>query len=294
MLLIAMVTASRQLKVVRAAIGWNPVQPEKQTPHQGQQLNPNLQHKPAAVTTWLQHNDEESQLDISSTQISHIEILPSALLPGSNQWQPPLVVVVREYVPTPSTANFSPEPQSIINRWELLVESPQQPLHPAFEQLGFKSSQANNQHGNQGTTRLHRLSTITLNKLVVSVQTIQQGRVICFFFSDGTQQYRDRFTFEEVFNEPNLARISALQHAGFQFVDPVPCLSVALSPTACSFAQVCEDGSVKWSCLKYMGGDIAPAGPDRKSHIVKGLLLKGTGILFFFWGGGGGWGTKGG
>ncbi|CAK7233542.1 Mediator of RNA polymerase II transcription subunit 16 [Sporothrix curviconia] len=271
-LLVAMVTASRQLKVVRAAIGWIPAQSEKQTPHQGQQLNPQLQQKPAAVTTWLQRNDEESQVDISSSQISHIEMLPSAVHPGTNQWIPPLVVSIREYLPTPSTASFTPEPQSIINRWELLVESPQQPLHPAFEQLGFTPSQVSNQQGNQGATRLHRLPTITLNRLVVSVQTIQQGRVICLFFSDGTQQYRDRFTFDEIYNDSNPARISALQHAGFQFVDPTPCLSAALSPTGCSFAQVCEDGKVKWNSLKYVGEDIATSGPDPNYAAVVAAL----------------------
>lgn len=271
MLLIAMVTASRQLKVVRAAIGWNQSQQDKQAPLQNQ-LNPMLQHKPAAVTTWLQHSDEESQLDISSDLISHVEMLPSAVPTGTNQWSPPLVVVVREYVPSPSTVNYSPEPQSIINRWELLMESPPQPLHPAFEQLGFKPSQNTQQTGNQAHTRLHKLPPIIVNKLVISVQTLQHGRVVCFFFSDGTVQYRDRFTFEEVFSEPNPSRIVSLQHAGFQFTDPTPCLAATLSPTNSSFAQVGEDGKVKWNNLKYTGPDLA-TGPDRESTVQKSVAL---------------------
>ncbi|CAK7273961.1 Mediator of RNA polymerase II transcription subunit 16 [Sporothrix epigloea] len=274
MLLVAMVTTSRKLKVVRAAISWNQAQAEKQTPHQSQQLNPSLQQKSAAVTTWLQRNDDETQLDIISTQISHIEILPSALLAGQNQWIPPLVVVIREYVPTPDTANFSPEPQSIINRWELLVETPLQSIHPAFEQLGFTPNQANNKQGNQGVTRLHRLPSITINKIIIAVQAVQQGRVICLFFHDGTQQYRDRFTFDEIYNEPNPARISSLQHAGFQFIDPKPCISVALSPTGCSYAQLCQDGKVRWSSLKYMGADIATSGPDRQFRTTRSLVSK--------------------
>lgn len=270
MLLIAMVTASRQLKVVRAAITWNQPQQDKQMPPQSQQLNPILQQKPVAVTTWLQRGDDESQLDISSDQVSHVEMLPSALLPSalpgpSQQWSPPLVMTVRDYVPTPSTVNYTPEPQSIINRWELLVESPPPPLHSAFEQLGFKPAQNSGQNNNPpNQTRLQRLPSIVLSKLVISVQTLQNGRVLCFFFNDGTMQYRDRFTFEEIYNETNSARISSLQQAGFQFMDPTPCLAVALSPTNSSFAQVCEDGKVKWNNLKYTGPDFAPTGPCRE------------------------------
>ncbi|CAK7265909.1 Mediator of RNA polymerase II transcription subunit 16 [Sporothrix epigloea] len=272
MLLVALVTASRKLKVLRAAIGWNPTQAEKQASHQIQQLNPILQQKSAAVTTLLQRNDGETQLDISSALASHVKILPSALLAGTNQWTPPLVIVVRDYLPTADTANVSPEPQSIINRWELLVETPLQSIHPAFEQLGFKPNEANIKQANQGVSRLHKLPTITINKLIVSVQTTQHGRVICFFFSDGTQQCRDRFTFEEIYDESNPARISSLQHAGFQFVDPKPCLSVALSPTACSLAQVCLDGKVTWSSLKYMGADSATSGQDPNYAAVVAAL----------------------
>ncbi|KIH87170.1 mediator of RNA polymerase II transcription subunit 16, fungi type [Sporothrix brasiliensis 5110] len=272
MLLIAMVTASRQLKVVRAAIGWNQSQQDKQAPLQSQQLNPMLQHKPTAVTTWLQHSGGESQLDISSDLVSHVEMLPSALPTGANQWSQPLVIVVREYLPTQSTASYHPEPQSIVDRWELVTESPPQPLHPAFEQLGFKPTQSIPQTGSQAHTRLNKLPPVIINKLIISIQNLHHGRVVCFFFSDGTLQYRDRFTFEEVFNEPNPARIASLQHAGFQFSDPTPCLAAVLSPTNCSFAQVCEDGKVKWNNLKYTGPDLAPTGPDPNyAAIVAGL-----------------------
>ena len=261
-LLIAMTTASRQLKVVRAVIHWNlPQQQDKPMPHQ---FSPVMQHKHAASTTWLQRGHEESQLDISSAQISHIEMLPSAL-PGPNQaWSPPLIITVRNYIPTgpggPGGAN--PKPQSIINRWELLSESTPQPLHPAFEQLGFRPTNNSNA---QAAIRLNRLPPVILsNKTVISVQTLQNGRALCFSFSDGTLQYRDRFTFDEIFQEPDLACISSLQHAGFEFVDPTPCLAVALSPTGCSSAQLCEGGSVKWNTLKYTGPAFAASGPDRK------------------------------
>lgn len=263
MLQIAMVTASRQLKVVRAAINWNIPQQDKQVPNQSLQLNPVLQQKAAAVTTWLQHGHDESQLDISSDHISHVEMLPSASPKPNQPWSQPVIVTVRNYVPSPATLPYTPEPQTIINRWELLVDSPPPPVHPAFEQLGFKPVQKNAAGNNVPIqTRLNWLPPVVLPKLVVSVQTVQYGRAVCFMFADGTVQYRDRFTFEEIYNEPDLSRIFSLQSANYQFTDTTPCLAATLSPTNCSLAQLCENGEVKWNGLKYTGPEFAAAGPD--------------------------------
>ncbi|OAA61254.1 RNA polymerase 2 mediator complex subunit [Niveomyces insectorum RCEF 264] len=224
-LLIALATASRQLKVVRAAIHWNLPPHDKQVPPHTVQLNPMLQQKPAAVTTWLQHGAGELQLDISADQISHLEVLSSAAVGPNQPWSPPLVLTVRTYMPTPNTSPYQqPDAQSIIDRWELLVDTPPQPLHPAFEQVGIKprpQQQAQAQANATGLTRLHKLEPIFLNKVVVAVHTIQFGKVVCFAFSDGTVQYRDRFTMQEIYTEPNHERIFTLQEANFHFTDNV-------------------------------------------------------------------------
>lgn len=79
-------------------------------------------------------------------------------------------------------------------------------------------------------TRLRKLEPVTIPKVVISMQTttIQLGRVVCFTFSDGTVQYRDRFTMAELYNEHNTENINSPHQVGFQFDDPTPCKSSIL------------------------------------------------------------------
>jgi mediator of RNA polymerase II transcription subunit 16 len=71
-------------------------------------------------------------------------------------------------------------------------------------------------------TRLRKLEPIVLPKVVLNVQTMQFGRVLCFAFSDGTVQYRDRFTMNEVYNEHNTNSIMSPLQVGFQFLNDTP------------------------------------------------------------------------
>ena len=124
--------------------------------------------------------------------------------------------------------------------------------------------------------RLRKLEPIIVPKIVISVSTMQQSKVVCFVFSDGTVQYRDRATMRELYNEPDLNNIMSLHQVGFQFTNDTPCktgsdndnslyfpltprsigLQAAFSPTGCSIAQICEDGEVKWNSMYYPMEDI--------------------------------------
>ncbi|KAK5652559.1 hypothetical protein OQA88_10320 [Cercophora sp. LCS_1] len=257
-LLISLATASRQLRVVRVAIQWGaPQQADKQAPPTMMQLSPSLRDKSIAVTSWLQHGPSESALDACMAQLSHVEMLPSFLentAPETPSETPPVVLTVRSHVPQDGSI-YNQEYQSIIDRWEV-VNDQSQSLHAAFEQLGSK-----NGHGTQlpAMTRLHKLDPIVIPKVVVSIHTMHLGKVVCFAFSDGTVQYRDRITMNEVYNELNLTSIMSPHQVGFQFTNETPCLQVAFSPTNCSFAQICEDGSVKWTRMQFPMDDVATA-----------------------------------
>lgn len=72
-------------------------------------------------------------------------------------------------------------------------------------------------------TRLRKLDSIVVAKVVISIHTMQLGKVICFAFSDGTVQYRDRVTMNEVYNEHNLSSIMSPHQVGFQFTNDTPC-----------------------------------------------------------------------
>ncbi|KAK3330204.1 mediator complex subunit 16-domain-containing protein [Apodospora peruviana] len=250
-LLIALATASKQLRVVRATLQWGlPQQADKQAPPGSMPLSPSMKEKHVAVTSWLQHGPNEPALDTSMAQLSHIEMLPPAFvrLPNNTQHvHPPLVLTVRSYLP-PDSSPYSQDPQSVIDRWEILSDHPQT-VHPAFEQLGAKNGSVS--VAPPTMARLRKLESIAVPKIIVSISMLQLGKVICFTFSDGTVQYRDRLTMNEVYNEHNVNSIMSLHQVGFQFTNDTPCLQSVFSPTGCSFAQICEDGEVKWNKMHY-------------------------------------------
>ncbi len=64
-----------------------------------------------------------------------------------------------------------------------------------------------------------------IHKVVVSLQPIHFGRAICIAFSDGTVQYRDRFTMKEIYSETDVNKIMTLQQVGFEFPQNAPCES---------------------------------------------------------------------
>lgn len=44
---------------------------------------------------------------------------------------------------------------------------------------------------------------------------VQFGKVLCFAYSDGSVEYRDRFTMAEMYREVNLERINSVLDVGF-------------------------------------------------------------------------------
>lgn len=69
------------------------------------------------------------------------------------------------------------------------------------------------------------MDSVVINKIIVAIHPTQFGKVICIAFSDGTVQYRDRFSFNEIYHEINVNRIMTLHQVGFKFPDSVPCRS---------------------------------------------------------------------
>lgn len=251
-LLIALATASKQLRVVRVAIHWGlPPADPKSLPPGSFTLRPSLKEIHVAVTSWLQHGPGQSALDTSTAQLSHIEVLPSTVEPGTQTSTPPVILTVRSHVPLEGST-YHQEAQSIIDRWEVLGDQ-QQPLHPAFEQLGSKNGAAASA---PATNRLRKLEPIVVPKIIVAITPMQLGKVVCFSFSDGTVQYRDRSTMNEIYHEENTNTIMSPHQAGFQFTNDAPCLQAAFSPTNCSFVQLCEDWTLKWVKMQHPTDDL--------------------------------------
>jgi len=54
-----------------------------------------------------------------------------------------------------------------------------------------------------------------VNKIVMGVNVMSFGKVLSFYYNDGTVEYRDRFTMQELYKEANLDRMYSILEAGF-------------------------------------------------------------------------------
>ncbi|KAI0484923.1 RNA polymerase II mediator complex subunit Sin4 [Xylariaceae sp. FL0804] len=267
---IAMATKSQQLRIVLVGINFGANKPENgQNMAAGNhQIIVALMQRHIAATSWLEAANE-TPLESSMATVSHIEMIQPFFKYDTKEFTPLLVLVVRSFVPGPSSP-YHQEAQSIIDRWELLVDE-QQALHSAFEQLAAKRNSVGSAPPKGAS--LKKLSSIVVNKMVVGVQVISFGKVICFTYNDGSIEYRDRFTMEEIYREVNLDRFSSLQEAGFSCSTEQSCLQFALSPTTASFVQMSEDGQVKWHCPEYTLADPASISDAHLAAVVGALVM---------------------
>lgn len=226
--------ASKQMRLVKLSINWGQATADKLPPGTVP-LNPSLSDRRLTSTSWHQPGPTNSPLDPAMGMLSLVEILPSTLENDANSWAPPLILLARSHIGPPGSPYQ--EPQSIIDRWLVLTDQ-KQSVHPAFLSLGsqkpsagaelpvctdnFRVPQQIDTDPIQTTTNLRRQESIVFNKLIVGIQPITQGKVICITFADGTVEYRDRLTMAETYNEPSPDRVMSLTQAGFSFMDPTP------------------------------------------------------------------------
>lgn len=264
-LLIVLATAAKQLKFVLAEINWGFPQPnDKQIPPGSVPLRPSLKVEHVATTSWFQPGWVDSHLDASMSQLSNLEVLPPIIDMRTKTTTPAMVLAVRVHLPNVES-HYNMEYQSIIDRWEVITDQAQK-LHPAFEQRGSRAGAASSP---SPLTEVRKRDSIVINKVIVSIESTLHGRLICIGFSDGTVQYRDRITMEELHHEGQQNQIQILQQAGFHYGEEKPSLQTAFSPNNCSFAQICEDGSVRWNSLQY---PMAQIGATRTDPLYDAVL----------------------
>ncbi|PHH87861.1 hypothetical protein CDD83_8302 [Cordyceps sp. RAO-2017] len=232
-LLISIATSSLKLKLLRLEIQWGGPgsSSDKNSMPQNARLNPALVETHLASTSWLPNGSVEANQDASATELSQLHVLPSLM---------------------DNTAGSYQTAQSILDRWEAVEE--RQALHSAFEQLGSRRNSISSDLPN--ATVLRKLESIVINKVVIGFQAIQFGKVLLLTMSDGSVEYRDRFTFDELYATEDLSKVMNLRQVGWTFSDDGPCQQVAFSPTYCSMIQMGDDGKVRWSKLHYPLGDI--------------------------------------
>lgn len=137
-MLLALVTASKHLRIVRASINWGLPPADKQVPQGAVPLRPSLREMHVDTASFSQHEPNETTVEgQSGSQITHIEVLSSAPTgPGHGQpIAPPVVLIVRSCVN--QDGSYDPDCQTILDRWQIINEQSQS-LSAAFQQLGSK------------------------------------------------------------------------------------------------------------------------------------------------------------
>lgn len=217
-LIVAVATASKQLRLVKIEIQWSGPgsQPDKNPLPQNARLSPSLVEKHLAATNWLHNGPDDVNNDLSMAQLSHLHVLPSLMDNTGKNTVPPMIVAVR--LRAPNTRSYQMA-QTVLDRWEAIDQ--RQTLHPAFEQLGNRRNSISTEL--PSSMRLQKLEPIIINKVLIGIQPIQFGKVLVLTMSDGTVEYRDRFTFEELYVAEDTNKVMSLRQVGWTFNEEGPC-----------------------------------------------------------------------
>ncbi|OTB06539.1 hypothetical protein M426DRAFT_9670 [Hypoxylon sp. CI-4A] len=271
-LMVCMATASKQLRIVQVGLNWGTPKAEgaANAPPGNHPLNPTLSKRHLAVTSWFQPGSGDLHMDSSMSKITHIEMLPALLTsPQNKEWSPMIILTVRSFVPEQNSP-YAQDTQSIIDRWELLSDQ-QQTVHSDIDQLGNRRNSVGSPPTNG--SKLKKLDPVVVNKIVIGVNLVNFGKVLCFTYNDGSVEYRDRTTMDELHHDVNLDRIESVLDIGFSQSGEPSCLQVALSPTNFSLVQLCEDGQVKWHSIHYTLADIEAINDAQVSALVAGFTI---------------------
>ncbi|KAF7546627.1 hypothetical protein G7Z17_g8306 [Cylindrodendrum hubeiense] len=275
-LILALATTSKQLSLVKIDIHWGgPSQTDKSNTQQTKNLNPSLDEKHLATTSWLQGGASDASHDAYMAELSHLEILPSLIDNTGKSTAPPIVVAIRSRAPSDGSYQTA---QSILDRWEAVEQ--RQNLHPAFEQLGNRRNSISSEVPNG--MQLRKIDPIIINKVVIGFHSINFGKVLVLAFADGSVEYRDRFTFDELYTTEDTTKVMNLRQVGWTFMDEGPCQQVAFSPTYSSMIQMGDDGKVRWNKLHYPLGDIGNSMHDAHySASIAGLTVTAAPSMFY-------------
>ncbi|KAM0564218.1 hypothetical protein ACHAPJ_000428 [Fusarium lateritium] len=275
-LLLALATTSKQLRLIKIEIQWGqPSQTDKAPGRSAGSLSPSLVEKHLATTNWVQGGPGDSSIDTSMIELSHLEVLPSVIDNTGKNTTAPMVVTVRSRTPNEGSYQVG---QSVVDRWEAVEQ--RQNLQSAYEQLGSRRNSVSSEL--PAVTQLHKIASVTANKVVVAFHTTSFGKILVLAFADGTVEYRDRLTFEELYTNQELNKVMNLRQIGWTFADEGPCQQVAFSPTYCSMVQMGEDGKVKWNKLHYPLGDIGNSMQDAQySGSIAALTVTAAPSMFY-------------
>jgi mediator of RNA polymerase II transcription subunit 16 len=151
-------------------------------------------------------------------ELSNLLALPSIMDNTGKSTAPPLILGLRSRAP--GGENFQMA-QTVIDRWECVEQ--RQNLQIAFEQIGSRRNSVSTEL--PVSNRLKRLDPVVINKVAVGCHPFHFGKVLVLTMADGSVEYRDRFTFEELWAAEDTDKVMNLKQVGWTFSEDGPCKS---------------------------------------------------------------------
>ncbi|MCJ1251659.1 mediator complex subunit [Trapelia coarctata] len=254
-LLLAVHTVGKKLRLYRVAIDWQ-VSPGKD--QAGSLPKVTLQHletvdefQPASEQNNLQSN--HYMMPSFEARLSHLELLPPALDMLTKENTLPTILATFSYLPPQyNGAETREQPFSIISRWEL--RSGKLALHSAF--MSLTSKKASSPSTLKEETALRRLEDVRLDRIVVQIQLLSDNITLSIAYSDGSVEFRDRTTLQNLPLDDMPNKATSLPQIGFRFGIVEPCLHMALSQHRCIKVFFGSDHEPKMSFLQPDPRDI--------------------------------------
>ena len=218
-------------------------------------------------------NQETYILPSSEAQLSHLELLPQAADPRSKESASPTILATFSYLPNQYSVNgVREQPYTVLSRW--VMRNVETTLHTAFGSLTSKKSNSpvrlkvrplvvrkmslNYSSITQESAALARLQDVRVEHVAIDLQQIILSTTIAVAYSDGSIEFRDRFTMQLMATDEEPDRITSLIQVGFGFQAADSCTLVFhgipveyietdnCSSTCRSFTQhMCQD--VLWT-----------------------------------------------
>lgn len=150
------------------------------------------------------------------SELSNLLALPSIMDNSGKSTAPPLILGILSRAPGGESFQMA---QTVIDRWECVEQ--RQNLQNAFEQIGSRRNSVSTEL--PLSNRLKRLDPVVINKVAIGCHAVQFGKVLLLTMADGSVEYRDRFTFEELYAGEDTEKVMNLKQVGWSFSEEGPC-----------------------------------------------------------------------
>ncbi|MCJ1321765.1 mediator complex subunit [Xylographa vitiligo] len=231
-LLLTVHTAGKQLRLYRATIDWQQSTGKDQIASGPKISFQHLETIDACcpMLDYTTQNQETYILPSSEAQLSHLELLPQAADPRSKESASPTILATFSYLPNQySVTGVREQSYTILSRW--VMRNVESTLHTVFGSLTSKKS--NSPVRIKESAALVRLQDVRIDHVAIDLQQILLSSTIAVAYSDGSVDFRDRFTMQNMAIDEEPDKTTSLIQVGFGFQDTDPCLNIALSPNTC-------------------------------------------------------------